>query len=739
MLALLKELQGRDDPDTRYAAEKTLLLLGVGGAGPAPKATVNSSQYLTDAQATSARDQEEKRPPAVLLQPVAKLPCTGPSGSKASSGPGEVLREVERLSKLVPFFSCLITPNISFIRGLISQVEQVRVNKAKAASIGKRVDALVAYLQSMMGNVEQLQLALEKQPQQLRSLESGFQRLSSALEVALDLVRKWSRPMRLKYAVRFLKENLDKDDIRDVENGINKAVQDLTNVVTSLNLLQTVAIQQQLQQVLTSSIPLEEAQKQDLAALRGHLEVLVGGSTALQEQLEEATEDLKQQWAELELLLSQLSADVGDIKQELAAMHQDMQQHMSDIKHDVDQLVVYMRELRMVPAAAATAANSRSEQGSTTVRRLLHSRLLLDRSQVQWEERPGSLLDSGGFASVYRGSYDGRRVAIKKLDITACADKEEEELCYEAAVLSRLHHPCIVSFYGLVVDGVREPSDSGRAAPAGRGHAAGGPLHFHDSVGSLCDKSADRSSLRSLLGGSGSGKGKLAVALVMEHCDSSLDKVLQNVAGKHSLYHVLHVASGIAGGVKYLHEDSRITVIHGDLKPANVLIKGDDEVKLTDFGLSKTIAIQTATLARSALLGKDSISSGSSFHGTLYGTAPELLAGWDEGKPTPRTTACDIYAFGLILYELLVGRAPFQSMFDGQAGIAAFVAAVTKGRRPNWGSWLQERAQANGEPVDVLEALQKLAEACWSALPFDRPTAKQLHGQLLSLMQQSGV
>jgi eukaryotic-like serine/threonine-protein kinase len=89
-------------------------------------------------------------------------------------------------------------------------------------------------------------------------------------------------------------------------------------------------------------------------------------------------------------------------------------------------------------------------------------------------------------------------------------------------------------------------------------------------------------------------------------------------------------------------------VLHGALKPGNIIFDAQGQPYLTDFGLAKVVATEShLTLTEDVL-------------GSPHYTAPEQA----EGKRKPLTTATDIYSLGCILYELLAGRPPFQ---DGTA------------------------------------------------------------------------
>src|SRR5262249_18387259 len=125
-------------------------------------------------------------------------------------------------------------------------------------------------------------------------------------------------------------------------------------------------------------------------------------------------------------------------------------------------------------------------------------------------------------------------------------------------------------------------------------------------------------------------------------------------------------------------------IVHRDLKPANIKLTADGRVKVLDFGVAKT-ALRGGSADPSAL----TISADTTAPGTLLGTVPYMSPEQARGLDVDRRT--DIWAFGCVLYEMLVGRAAFA------ASTAADTIAAILSLEPDW-SALPSNTPAGGRP-----------------------------------------
>jgi Tol biopolymer transport system component/tRNA A-37 threonylcarbamoyl transferase component Bud32 len=148
--------------------------------------------------------------------------------------------------------------------------------------------------------------------------------------------------------------------------------------------------------------------------------------------------------------------------------------------------------------------------------------------------------------------------------------------------------------------------------------------------------------------------------LVMEHVEGT------PLAGPLPLDRVLTYAGQIASALDEAH---RKHIVHRDLKPSNILITPKGGVKLLDFGLAR-VGSSDAPLDDAALTR--GVTAAGTILGTLHYMSPEQLQG---GVADARS---DIFAFGLVLYEMLTGK----RAFDG-ASAASVIAAILERSAPS--------------------------------------------------------
>jgi hypothetical protein len=249
-------------------------------------------------------------------------------------------------------------------------------------------------------------------------------------------------------------------------------------------------------------------------------------------------------------------------------------------------------------------------------------------------------LGAGGMGEVWRARDPrlGRDVAIKVLPASLAGDPERlARFERECRLLASLNHPHVASVLGL--------------------EDAGG-----------------------------------VPALVMELVEGPTlaDRIAKD--GAIGLPEALALSRQVADAVEYAHERG---IVHRDLKPGNVKLTPEGAVKVLDFGLAKALALDEASPSSPQITQSPTMSVGTQA-GVLLGTAAYMAPEQARGKVVDRRA--DIWAFGVVLFEMLTGR----QMFAGET-VSDTIARILE-RQPDWGG-LPART-----PARVRELLRRCLE-----------------------------
>jgi len=261
-------------------------------------------------------------------------------------------------------------------------------------------------------------------------------------------------------------------------------------------------------------------------------------------------------------------------------------------------------------------------------------------------------IGAGGMGEVFRARDPtlNREVAIKVLPAALAADAERL-ICFkrEAQLLASLSHSNIAHVYGF------------EAATLPDGSTA----HF------------------------------LAMELV--EGEDLAERLKQ---GSIPVDESIAIARQIAEGLEEAHEHG---IIHRDLKPANVKVTPDGKVKILDFGLAKALEADPATSAANPQLSHSpTMSRQMTEAGLIMGTAAYMSPEQARGKPVDKRA--DIWAFGVVLFEMLSGR----RLFSGET-VSDTLAAVLREDVP----WIRL-------PTDTPSAVVRVLRRCLSRDPKQR-------------------
>ncbi len=284
-------------------------------------------------------------------------------------------------------------------------------------------------------------------------------------------------------------------------------------------------------------------------------------------------------------------------------------------------------------------------------------------------------LGEGGMGEVYRAEDTklGREVAIKVLPEAVAADPERlARFEREAKVLAALNHPNIAAIYSIESEmpqlGPSDHLDPLDESDAALDEPAASSVHF----------------------------------LVMELVEG--EDLQQRIAkGSMPVAETTPIALQIAEALEAAHEKG---VIHRDLKPANVKLTPEGQVKVLDFGLAKAMdpaaGDQSGSMAGNLLSMSPTLTAQMTQAGVILGTAAYMSPEQARGEEVDKRS--DIWAFGVLLYEMLTG----QKSFDGKTVTDVIAAVVT--RDPDW----------TALPTGTPEPLKRLMLRCTRKEPHER-------------------
>mmetsp|Transcript_2326 Transcript_2326/g.5569 ORF Transcript_2326/g.5569 Transcript_2326/m.5569 type:complete len:548 (-) Transcript_2326:431-2074(-) len=251
-------------------------------------------------------------------------------------------------------------------------------------------------------------------------------------------------------------------------------------------------------------------------------------------------------------------------------------------------------------------------------------------SQLNFMEK----IASGAFGVLYRGTYCGQEVAIKVLKTGEKSSQEEvyREFAQELSIIRKVRHRNIVQLIGAMTKPPR-----------------------------LCLVTEFM-------------KGGSVLQFLHKHAPLKLAQLIK-------------LSSGVALGMDYLH---KLSIIHRDLKTANLLMDENEVVKVADFGVARVKCTDGSSMTAET--------------GTYRWMAPEVISHQYYNHK------CDVFGYGILLWELVSGG---DIPYPGYTPLQAAVGVVQRGLRPTI-------------PPSCHPVIAQVMQYCWQPDPSARPEFEQI-------------
>uniref|UniRef100_A0A251TBG1 non-specific serine/threonine protein kinase n=1 Tax=Helianthus annuus TaxID=4232 RepID=A0A251TBG1_HELAN len=276
---------------------------------------------------------------------------------------------------------------------------------------------------------------------------------------------------------------------------------------------------------------------------------------------------------------------------------------------------------------------------------------------------PANKLGEGGFGPVYKGTLDDERViAVKQLSVASHQGKAQ--FIAEIATISAVQHRNLVKLYGCCIEGDKR-------------------LLVYEY---LENKSLDQALF---------GDSKLSLSWTTR----------------------FEICLGLARGLAYLHEESRIRIIHRDVKASNVLLDADLNPKISDFGLAKLYDDKKTHMSTRVA-------------GTIGYLAPEYAM---RGHLTEKA---DVFGFGVVALEIISGRPNSDPTLEDEQIYLL-----------EW-AWNLHETNSEVELVDEelsefdeneVKRVTRIALLCTQTSPMQRPSMSRVVAMLSGDMEAGGV